>query len=170
MTAKTFLAAFDQFCNSPDLPKIVYSDNAKTFDEAEEEIWKIFAEKSESFRQIKEYISNLEVSWSYSPPHGPHIWKASVKSFKYHYHSVLGVSALTYEDHSSTLAIRTESCLNSHRICSIILDSRDHIPLILVDFVISRPLRNLPPTSKKADRTKTYSQHWALIMAMRNSF
>ena len=172
MTAKTFLAAFDRFCNRRGLPKIVYSNNAKTFEGAEGEIRKLFAEKSESFREIKEYVTNLEISWFYSPPYGPHfggIWKASVKSFKYHYRRVLGESALTFEEHS-TLATHIESCLNSHPLCSISLDSRDPIPLTPGHFLIGRPLRNLPPTSNNADTTKTYSQRWTFIMAMRNSF
>ena len=62
MTAKTFLAAFDRFCNRRGLPKMVYSDNAKTFEGTEGEIRKLLAEKSEFFLQIKEDVTNLEIS------------------------------------------------------------------------------------------------------------
>ena len=93
LSTKAFLAAFDRFCNRHGLPKMVCSDNATNFQGAEREIAAIFAANSESLRTIREYVNNLEISWSFLPPYGPHfggLWEAAVKSFKYHYKRVLG--------------------------------------------------------------------------------
>ena len=70
---------------------------------AEKEIRsKLFSEQSPEFLKIKEFAGNLGISWSFSPPYGPHfgeIWEAAVKSFKHHYKRVLGETTLTFEEH-----------------------------------------------------------------------
>ena len=142
-------------------------------EDEEKEIKQIFAKSSDTFRQIRQYVDNFEVSWSFHLPYGPHfggLWEVAVKSYKHHYRRVIGDQALTFEEHS-TLATHNESCLNSRPLCSISVDKRDCIPLRPGHFLVSRPLQTLPPASTTSVITKTYSDRWILIMNnMRNSF
>ena len=130
----------------------------------------LFSEKTESVKSIKEYVNNLEISWEFLPPYGPHfggLWEAAVKSFNHHYRRVLGHSALTFEEHS-TLPTHIESYLNSRPVFTISLDSGDPIPLTPGHFLVGR--RTLPPAFNTTNTTKTYTQRSNLILAMRNSF
>ena len=132
----------------------------------------LFSDRSPQFKEIKKHVNELNITWSFTPPHGPHfrgIWEAAVKSFKYLYKRVLGETALTFEEHS-TLAAQIEACLNSRPLCKISTDSRDSIPLIPGHFLVGRPLRTLPPKSSVDDQTRTHANRWTMLLAMRNSF
>ena len=132
----------------------------------------MFSKRLPEFQRIKEFSGNLGISWSYSPPYGPHfggIWEAAVKSFKHYYRRVLGESSLTFEEHS-TLAEQIEACLNSRPLCAISSDGRDPVPLTPGHFLVGRPLRTLPPASGNSDPTKSYQDRYMILLAMRNSF
>ena len=172
LTTKAFLGAFDRFTNRRGLPNSIRSDNGSTFVGAEAEIAELFQEKSPFIKEVRTYAENLGITWTYSPPYGPHfggIWEAAVKSFKFHYKRVLGETPLTFEEHS-TLAAQIEGCLNSRPMCTISPDSRDQIPLTPGHFLIGRPIRVLPPSSEVCDTTRTYTERFTLLLAMRNSF
>ena len=157
------------------LPKMFFSDNATNYQGAECEIAEIFTANSESLRMIREYVNNLEISWSFSPPY--FIPPSSIiftsifhTSFKYHYKGYLEKNLVTFEKHT-TLATNIESSrLNSRPMCSISVNSRDSVLLTSRYFLVGRSLRSLPPTTAEISTTKTYAQRWTLIVAMRNSF
>lgn len=172
LTTKAFIAAFNRFTMRRGLPKSIRSDNGKTLVGAEREIAKLFKMTSPQFQEIQQYVNNIEITWSFSPPYGPHfggIWEAAVKSFKFHYKRVLGETPLTFEEHS-TLASQIEGCLNSRPIAAISTDSRDPMPLTPGHFLIGRPIHSLPPDSDTDDLSKTYANRFTLLLAMRNSF
>ncbi len=84
MTSVAFLAAFKRFCNRRGLPSNMYSDNAKTFIGANnemEEWYKTIKEELEP--QVAEIVLKDNVQWSFIPPSAPHhggLWEAGVKS------------------------------------------------------------------------------------------
>ena len=172
LTTKAFMGNFDRFTNRRGLPNSIRSDNGLNFVGAEREIAELFQEKSPFLKEVQTYAENFGITWTFSPPYGPHfggIWEAAVKSFKFYYKRVLGETPLTFEEHS-TLGANIEGCLNSRPICTISVDSRDPIPLTPGHFLIGRPIRVLPPSSEIADPTKSYAERFTLLLAIRNSF
>lgn len=98
---------------------------------AEWEIVELFKITSPEFQEIRKYVNNLEITWSFSPPYGLHfgrIWEVAIKFFKFHYKRVLGETFLTIQEHS-TLAAQIEECLNFRPIASISTNSRDPMTL-----------------------------------------
>jgi len=56
--------------------------------------------------EIKNFLRELEISWSFIPPNAPHfggLWEAAVKSAKYHMTRIVGKAHLTFEEMQTTL-------------------------------------------------------------------
>jgi len=51
--------------------------------------------------EIKNFLRELEISWSFISPNAPHfedLWEAAVKSTKYHMTRIVGKAHLTFEE------------------------------------------------------------------------
>ena len=63
------------------------SDNGTILVRAERKIAELFKVTSPQFQEMQKFVNNFGIIWSFSPTYEPHfggIWKAAVKSFKFH--------------------------------------------------------------------------------------
>jgi len=66
--------------------------------------------------EIKNFLHELEISWSFILPNAPHfggLWEAAVKSAKYHMTRIVGKVHLTFEEKKTTLC-EIEAILSYH--------------------------------------------------------
>ncbi|XP_051864244.1 uncharacterized protein LOC127566261 [Drosophila albomicans] len=83
LTTEKFLAAFSRFIARRGCPYQMYSDNGKTFVEADKVISNDFLEATREC--IIAQHAHKSLSWHFNPPGAPHmggLWEAGVKSFK----------------------------------------------------------------------------------------
>lgn len=116
-TTPRFLIAFSHFCSRRGLPSSVYSDNGTTFVGADYKLTSAFrtALRDPDFLNS---VATDQVSWRFLSPSAPHfgeIWKAGVKSVKYH---LCHIHTVMFEEFS-TLLYNIEACLNSRPIAPL---------------------------------------------------
>ncbi|KAH0944365.1 hypothetical protein HN011_004098, partial [Eciton burchellii] len=97
----------------------------------------IFMEPIESFRRVFERLAQ---------PHFGGLWKARVKSFKFHLRRVLGSHTLSKAEFV-TLLCQIEACLNSRPIAALSDDPSELSALTPGHFLIGRPLISVPEDS-----------------------
>ena len=122
----------------------MYSDNG-TFvfiDKFKNHTIYIMINKSE----IKDFLRELEISWSFIPPNAPHfgsLWKTTVKSAKYHMIRIMGKAHLTFEEMQTTLC-EIEAILNLRPLLPLSADPNDLAYLSPGHFLVGTTLNGLP--------------------------
>jgi transposase InsO family protein len=107
LTTEAFLAALRRFIARRGKPRTIYSDG--TFQGAANQlhaIYDMFRSSSEMAR-VQGFLANEGCDWKFIPPHAPHfggLWKAALKSMKYHLKRTLGSQVATYEELCTLLA------------------------------------------------------------------
>jgi len=96
--------------------------------------------------EIKNFLRELEISWSFIPPNALHfrgLWEAAVKSTKYHMTRIVGKAHLTFEKMQTTLC-EIETILNSRPLLPLRADPNDLAYLSPGHFLVGTTLNGLP--------------------------
>jgi hypothetical protein len=96
--------------------------------------------------RVHDFLATEGCDWKFIPPHGPHfggLWKAAVKSMKYHLRRTLGTHIATYEKLCTSLA-EIKVCLNSRPLCALSNDPHNSTHLSPGHVLIGEPLTQLP--------------------------
>ena len=120
LDTESFLRAFRRFTARRGLPKLILSDNAKTFKSASIEIRKIVRSKA-----VLNYLANRNIEWRFIPERAAwfgSIYERMVGSVKKCLRKVIGRSILRY-DELNTLLIEVEGIVNSRPISYVYDDS-----------------------------------------------
>ncbi|XP_024874945.1 uncharacterized protein LOC112456555, partial [Temnothorax curvispinosus] len=117
LTSESFISAHREFMSQRGKPACMYSDNGTTFVRAHKQFKKFYdlINDSQVRNDIKQFDREQETSWSFIPPNAPHfsgLWKAAVKSAKYHMAQIIGNAYLTFEKMQTALC-EVEAILNS---------------------------------------------------------
>jgi len=67
-----FLSAFTRFISVRGKPSVVYSDNGTNFVAAARELKDAVGDFVKQEAELKSKMTNNEIEWHFSPPHGPH--------------------------------------------------------------------------------------------------
>ena len=110
LSATVFLLAFRRFTSRRGLPRIIMSDNAKTFKHCSREIMKISRAK-----EVNCYMTNHQVEWKFIVEKAPWwggYWERLVQSVKRCLKKTIGRSTLSF-DELATVLVEIESTLNN---------------------------------------------------------
>lgn len=113
-STNTFLLAFKRFVSRRGLPSDMYSDNAKNFEGACNDLQRAYRAAIAN-PELAQYLANDQVTWHFIPPAAPHfggLWEAGVKSVKHHLRRILNDRTPSYQE-ITTLLCEIEACLNS---------------------------------------------------------
>jgi len=114
LTSEAFIAAFKRFITHfVEIDPRIYSDNETIFIDAHRQtrVYDMYND-SQVQSEIKNFLRELEISWSFIPLNAPHfggLWKAAVKSAKYHMTRIMGKAHLIFEEMQTTLCERRSS-------------------------------------------------------------
>ncbi|CAK9799110.1 hypothetical protein ANTPLA_LOCUS1901 [Anthophora plagiata] len=108
LTTEACIAAIKRFFARRGKSRNLYSDNGSNFVGAKNEILQIqtFINSDEYKGNLKQFLTNERINWSFSPPRSPHfggLWEAAVRSFKKHLKGTIGEAMFTYEQFNSII-------------------------------------------------------------------
>ena len=158
MDTDTFLRCLKRFVGRRGIPRLIVSDNAKTFEKAERELTAIFDSPL-----IQDYLSGRRIDWQYNLAKAPWwggFFKRLIKEVKLCLKKVLGRARLTF-DELSTILVEIEAVLNSRPLTYLYLDEIEE-PLTPSHLVIGRRLLTLPSRSEdeEAESSSAFTR-WA---------
>ncbi|XP_071573943.1 uncharacterized protein [Temnothorax nylanderi] len=165
LSTAAFLAALRRFIGRRGLPSKICSDNATNFVGAKRELEELYTFIQTSIKgSVGDALQEKGIEWCFIPPYSPHLgglWKAGVKSCKYHLKRVMGNTLFTFEELTTAL-VHIEACLNSRPLSPLSSDPSDLQPLTPKHFLVGGPLNSLPEddlTDVKINRL----DRWELI-------
>lgn len=119
LTTQKFLWALQRLSSIYRTPELMFSDNAKTFEGAGNELIDVL--KSWTSEAVEQYLTVKGIKWRFITPRAPNqggLWEAAVKSAKHHLKRILCSHILTFERYQTVFAK-----------ISAILNSRPLVPL-----------------------------------------
>lgn len=148
LTTDSFLGAFKRLIARRGKPVHMYSDNGTTFVGAQKQLKELydFYRNQKTQSDLRQFLSNQGISWSFIPPNAPHfggLWEAAVKSAKYHAARIVGQAHLTFEEMQTVLS-EIEAILNSRPITPLSEDPNDLAYLTLGHFLVGTALNSFP--------------------------
>lgn len=116
LKTEKFLWALSRLSSIYQTPRKMFSDNAKTFQGANNELKSIFNSWQSS--EVENYLTIQGIEWKFITPRAPFqggLWEAAVKSTKYHARRILHERVFTFEAYQ-TLFGKISAVLNSRPI------------------------------------------------------
>ncbi|XP_036346924.1 uncharacterized protein LOC118756260 [Rhagoletis pomonella] len=103
LSTSSFIAALNRFICMRGRPQTIWSDNATNFVGAKNELLELrnLFLSQQHLKVVHEQCANDGIDWKLIPPRSPHfggLWEAAVKMAKYHFHRVVGLSTLNFEE------------------------------------------------------------------------
>ena len=160
------LNALRRFASRRCQPKLILSDNGKTFVEANEELKRCVRSLVNEHIFSEFFIKNTV--WKIHPPYGPHFggaWERLIQNAKRIILIFLGRKWLT-SDVFHTIMVETESMLNSRPLTHVADVPDNEEPITPNHLRVQRPYNSLPPgdfhqpCQHPSSRGKTCSSLW----------
>ncbi|XP_078364199.1 uncharacterized protein LOC144648546 [Oculina patagonica] len=161
LTTDEFLQAFSRMTNRRGLCDTVWSDNAKTFVAANNEIKKLYANHKTQTQsmwdamdldRIKSELSSKGIKWKFITERSPWRggwWERFCRAVKEPLRKVLGRALLTFTE-LNTLLIKIEGVINSRPLTAVSDDHRDPSPITPAHLAIGRSLNQLPDVNENS--------------------
>ncbi|CAB4007204.1 Pro-Pol poly [Paramuricea clavata] len=140
LEAKTFMLCLRRFVSRRGLPRLIVSDNAKTFKSAKKTLQRLF-----DIPEVKNFLVNKGIEWRFNLAKSPWwggFFERMVKGVKTCLKKVLGKSQLSFDELSTILA-EIEAVLNSRPLTYSYSDDIEEA-ITPAHLIIGRRLLNLP--------------------------
>ncbi|XP_003370071.1 conserved hypothetical protein [Trichinella spiralis] len=170
MTTISFLAALRRFIARRGRPSVIFSDNFRTFKQADSFMRDLL--RGNSACKIREELAMRQIEWKYSTDRAPWCggyWERLVRSMKNALRKVLGKALLrSWELH--TVLCELEARINDRPLTLLSEVPHDCAPLTPAHFLIGRELASLPiPAASASAPTNASSlrkrwRHQQLLM------
>ena len=180
LSTETFLLALKRFISRRGLCKIIYSDNAKTFKRADQDLkalWKAIKEP-----QLLEFYSEKGITWKFIAERAAWwggFWERLVRSVKTCLKKVLGKASLNFEE-MCTVLTEVEATINSRPLTFVHNEVDEPQPLTPAHFLVGKRLTSLPPkpfpadtqhpTVNKAEITRRWKYRQRLVTSFWNAW
>ena len=160
LTTDEFLQAFSRMTSRRGLCRTVWSDNAKTFKAASNEIQKLYSKRetqsqamwdTRAQNRIESEFASKGIKWKFITERSPWRggwWERFCRAVKEPLRKVLGKALLTFTE-LNTLLVKIKGVINSRPLTAVIDDHRDPSPISPAHLAIGRPLNQLPEVSQE---------------------
>lgn len=158
ITAEDFLLSFRRFVARRGLPRVVYSDNARTFKKASVDVKRVCRLLSD--QEVAKHLSNAGITWKFIVPNAPWWggwWERLVRTVKQALRKVLGRAKLGFEE-LATVLTEIEAVVNSRPLTFVESDIGEPCALTPADLLIGRRLTHVPTKSDSGNATTTCSR------------
>ncbi|KAK5856900.1 hypothetical protein PBY51_010180 [Eleginops maclovinus] len=179
-STETFLLALKRFIARRGLCKVIYSDNAKTFKIADQdlkELWKAIKDP-----ELLQFFSERGITWRFIAERAAWwggFWERLVRSVKTCLKKVLGRASLNFEE-MCTVLTEVEATLNSRPLTFVHNEVDEPQPLTPAHFLVGKRLTSLPPkpfpaetqhpTANKAEITRRWKYRQRLTTSFWNAW
>ena len=139
LSTNSTIQAIRRFIARRGKPHLIMSDNASNLKSASVELKRAISEIDDA--QIREKLSNEQITWRFIPPGSPNhggCWESTIKCAKKTLYAVLKEKA-PQEEVLITLLAEVESILNQRPLSHLAADSRDPEPLTPQHFLLGDP-------------------------------
>lgn len=146
LSTDAFLLAFRRFISRRGICNVIYSDNARTFKRAEQDLkymWTLMKGK-----EMQELFTEKRISWRYIVERAAWwggMWERLVRSIKMCLRKVLGRSCLEHEE-LQTLICEVEAVINSRPLTYLHTESSEPSPLTPAHILTGQRITTLPST------------------------
>lgn len=153
LSEESFMKAFRRFTCRKSTPKVILTDNAKTFIAASNEVRKLFESQT-----VRGQISDLGIDWKFIPNRAPWyggFWERLIGTTKTALKKVLGQSLVDMET-LNTIVTEVEMIMNDRPLTYTSTDIDDMEPLTPSHLLYGRNMKSLPyPRTELDESTKT---------------
>lgn len=121
--------------------------------------------------ELAAIVAKNGVDWKFIPPAAPHfggLWKAGVKSTKFHLKRILGSGVGRYQEMTTTL-VEIEACLNSRPLCPMTNNPTDITSLTPAHFLIGQSIIAPPRPSVLNTKINRLDQ-WQKVQLLTEHF
>lgn len=151
MSTEHFVLALKRFVSRRGLCKVIYSDNAKTFKRADQDLKELWQRIKDP--QLREFFSEKGITWRFIAERAAWwggFWERLVRSVKIILRKVLGKAKLHFEE-LCTMLTEAEAIINSRPLTYVSNDVDQPEPLTPAHFLVGQRLTCLPPKSFPAE-------------------
>lgn len=144
-TTENFLLALKRFIARRGLCRVIYSDNAKTFKRADQDLRELW--QSIRGSELTSFFTDKGITWKFIVERAAWwggFWERLVRSVKTCLKRVLGKASLNFEELTTILA-EVEAVLNSRPLSYVNSDASEPQPLTPSHFLVGKRLTSLPP-------------------------
>ena len=144
LTTRAFLLAFKRFVARRGVCKIVYSDNAKTFQSADRELQKVW--KTVRSAEAQDFYGTQGIAWKFIVERAAWwggFWERLIRILKDHLKKTLGRALLNFEE-LTTVVAEIEAVMNSRPITEVNDDIQCIKPLTPAHFLVGEKVIELP--------------------------
>jgi hypothetical protein len=168
-STEAFLLAFRRFLGRRGKCNLIYSDNAKSYQQADR--WLKAAWRHASSTAAQEFSASRRVVWKFIPAKAPWwggFYERLIGSVKRHLVRSLGRSRLSFEE-LTTLLVEVEATINSRPLTTVSEDSSEHLILSPAHFLTVEPaastsyIDEMPPPLKKEEFRKRWRYRKTLL-------
>lgn len=152
MSIDSFLKAFRRFVARRGVCRVIFSDNAKTFQRASRDLRRLW--KTIRGKELQNYFAEHRIQWNFIAERAPWwggFWERLVRSVKPSLKKVLGNSYCTFEE-LATILTEIEAVINSRPLTYVSAEATEVEPLTPSHFLVGKRLTSLP-TSTSEDAT-----------------
>ncbi|XP_075254905.1 uncharacterized protein LOC142346276 [Convolutriloba macropyga] len=145
LNTDTLLNALQRFASRRCQPKLILSDNGKTFVRANEELKRCV--RSLDNQRIASELLIKNTVLKFNPPYGPHFggaWERLIQNAKRIILIILGSKRLI-SDVFHTIMVETESMLNFQQLTHVVDVPDNEEPITPYQFLVQRTYNSLPP-------------------------
>ena len=152
MSAETFLRSFKRFTSRRGFPKLMVSDNAKSFKSAAKTIRAVL-----NHPDMRAHFAGVKLEWSFNVEKAPWtggIFERMIRSTKRCLKKTIGRAVLTY-DEVVTIMTEVEMIINSHPLSYMSTEDIEE-PLTPSHFLIGRRALSLPDSSLSEEEVDNF--------------
>ncbi|KFD61799.1 hypothetical protein M514_13649 [Trichuris suis] len=172
MSADSLIQALKRFFARRGIPRVIYSDNFRTFRRVAKDIQIAFRDSSQ--RKVYEHLASRRIIWKFITERAPWAggaWERLVRSVKTALKKTLHRSLLN-ADEMMTMLCEVESQINARPLTFVGEDPRDQEPLTPFHFLHGRPPEvnttverdNLPTPAFATELTKRW-QYYRVVLS-----
>ncbi|XP_037505906.1 uncharacterized protein LOC119382270 [Rhipicephalus sanguineus] len=144
ITAETFILCLRRFVSRRGLPRVIYSDNARTFQKTSADLKRlchIFKEED-----VANHLTVNGITWKFIVPNAPWWggwWERLIRSVKTSLRKILGRACLNFEE-IMTVLTEVEAVINSKPLTFVQTDETEPCTLTPADLLLGRRLTAMP--------------------------
>ena len=163
MTTEAFIRCFKRFVARRGIPRVIISDNSKTFKAADKVIAEILNRP-----EIEEFFAGVRVKWNFNLEKAPWwggFFERLVKSTKRCLKKIIGTTRLSYEE-LQTVLVEVDAILNSRPLTYVSSEDLEE-PLTPSHLLTGRRLISLPDPQDSEDDPDYHASHTPEVLTRR---